>query len=591
MSLKIPSDFAKKIADTLNRKLTEIEETLDFHEDKDGYFWATLKPKKVLDKPDFIAVCRLTRDLGGEDYLKGAKAWRVPGALAKKGTPDRTPDTQKPSGHGIDSQPAYKEPGNALPTEPSSLTPRVLSIRLEAISIPTFLPTREALTHEKLQVIRDSIKKHGLKYPIKVRPGPQPGTYELIDGYLRLTSAQQLSWKEIPAEVSERTDEQVIIESVITNKDRLEEDPITLAKKLDILVNAFQWTQEKLAQELGIDQSTVSHHIRLLQLPKEVQHYVALHNVSFYHALQLLTLKSPELQTRLANEVVKYGLSTRDLETRILELQPKPETPQIPEKHEEAGPPRESRGPEKQISCARCGEPIEGTPIHLGEGKYYDAECAEQVVAESKAGALPEEHVGPFEEESPKETGAEPKKGAFKRHAIAPMPSGIFDVIYADPPWDYDVNFLRSSPDQHYGTLTTEEIAAMKIPASQNAVLFLWTTNPFLEKALRIMERWGFTYKTNMVWVKPSIGLGFYFRGQHELLLVGVKGDVHPPEESKRFSSVLQAETREHSAKPERVYEIIEAMYPTAKARAELFARKKRVGWTSWGDEIDRVQL
>jgi ParB/RepB/Spo0J family partition protein len=415
MSLKIPSDFAKKIADTLNWQLSAVDEMLDFSEDKAGYFWAILKPKKVLDKPDFIAVCRLTRDLGGEDYLKGAKAWKVPGAYVKKGS---TASEQKPSGHGIDSQPAYKEPGNALPTEPSSLTPRVLSIRLEAISIPTFLPTREALTHEKLQVIRDSIKKHGLKYPIKVRPGPQPGTYELIDGYLRLTSAQQLSWKEIPAEVSERTDEQVIIESVITNKDRLEEDPITLAKKLDILVNAFQWTQEKLAQELGIDQSTVSHHIRLLQLPKEVQHYVALHNVSFYHALQLLTLKSPELQTRLANEVVKYGLSTRDLETRILELQPKPEIPQIPEKHEEAGPPRESRGPEKQISCARCGEPIEGTPIHLGEGKYYDAECAEQVVAESKAGALPEEHVGPFEEghvdeaqENPETQSPETSKG------------------------------------------------------------------------------------------------------------------------------------------------------------------------------------
>jgi ParB family chromosome partitioning protein len=407
--LALPTDFAKKIADTLNWKLSVVDEMLDFSEDKEGYFWATLKPKKNFDKPDFIVVCRLTRDLGGEDYLKGAKAWKIPGPLAKKGTPERTPDAQKPLGLGIDSQPTYKEPGNALPTGPSSLTLRVLSIRLEAISIPTFLPTREAIIHERLQVIRDSIKKHGLKYPIKVRPGPEPGTYELVDGYLRLTSAQQLSWKEIPAEVSERTDEQVIIESVITNKDRLEEDPITLAKKLDILVNAFQWTQEKLAEELGIDRTSISNHIRLLQLPKEVQHCLALNNVSFYHALQLLTLESAELQTRLAKEIVQEGLSTRDLEQRISELQPKP-APSIPEKHEEPRKPSaqdEQPHRDKWIICARCGEPIEGTPIDLGEGKLYDAECAEQVSAESQPGAVKEEHVGPFEEHEKEERASE----------------------------------------------------------------------------------------------------------------------------------------------------------------------------------------
>jgi ParB family chromosome partitioning protein len=388
--LDLPSDFAKKIADTLNWKLSVVDEMLDFTEDKDGYFWATLKPKKNFDKPDFIAVCRLTRDLGGEDYLKGAKAWKVPGAYVKKGP---TASEEKPSGHGIDSQPAYKEPRNAIPI--------TISIPLIAISIPAFLPTRELVAHEKLALIRDSIKKHGLKCPIKVRPGPGPGTYELVDGYLRLTSAQQLSWKEIPAEIAERSDEQVIVESVITNKDRIEEDPITLAKKMDILVNAFGWTQQKIADELGMSQPWVADTIRFLRLPKEVQHYLALDNVSRYHALQLLTLENPELQTRLAKEIVQQGLSTRDLEKRISEVQPKP-APSILEKHEEheeAGPPGESRSPEKQISCARCGEPIEGTPIHLGEGKFYDAECAEQVAAESQPGAVKEEHVGPFEEE------------------------------------------------------------------------------------------------------------------------------------------------------------------------------------------------
>lgn len=172
-----------------------------------------------------------------------------------------------------------------------------------------------------------------------------------------------------------------------------------------------------------------------------------------------------------------------------------------------------------------------------------------------------------------------------EKHANPPaLPSGVFGIVYADPPWDYDVK-LRGSPD--YPTMPTAQISALKIPVGDNAILFLWATNPKLEDALQVMNDWGFTYKTNMVWVKDKIGTGYYFRGQHELLLLGVKGDMPTPMEDSRPSSVLVSARREHSEKPEEIYELIEKMYPN-RTYLELFACKKRGKWVSWGQNLEQ---
>ena len=170
------------------------------------------------------------------------------------------------------------------------------------------------------------------------------------------------------------------------------------------------------------------------------------------------------------------------------------------------------------------------------------------------------------------------------KKGIPPLPKGQYDIILADPPWEYDLQ-LRGEPGLHYATMKTAEISALIIPAADNCILFLWATNPKLEDALKTLHAWGFTYKTNMVWVKPVFGTGYYFRGQHELLLVGVKGDTGPPPESVRRSSVLQAPRRKHSEKPDEAYEIIESYYPQS-TRLELFARETRPGWASWGAEL-----
>jgi len=176
-------------------------------------------------------------------------------------------------------------------------------------------------------------------------------------------------------------------------------------------------------------------------------------------------------------------------------------------------------------------------------------------------------------------------KRAIETRDFPKLPEGEFNVIYADPPWRYELAFI-GSPDSHYVTLPTEKIASLQIPVSQNAILFLWSTNPMLEDALTVMKTWGFEYKTNMVWVKDRPATGYYVFGQHELLLIGLKGIWHPPLEQNRFSSVMNVPKTNHSKKPEVVYEIIEKMYPNQKY-LELFARQKREKWTSWGLEIE----
>lgn len=106
-----------------------------------------------------------------------------------------------------------------------------------------------------------------------------------------------------------------------------------------------------------------------------------------------------------------------------------------------------------------------------------------------------------------------------------------------------------------------------------------------LPDALEVIDAWGFTYKTNLVWVKPWIGRGNYLRNRHELLLLATRGGYSPPADDRRSDSVIDAPRGRHSEKPARFYELIEQMYPNA-IRLELFARgNARPGWTTWGNE------
>ena len=170
---------------------------------------------------------------------------------------------------------------------------------------------------------------------------------------------------------------------------------------------------------------------------------------------------------------------------------------------------------------------------------------------------------------------------------IAPDMGQKYDVVYADPPWRYDFSATNSREiENQYPTMTLAEICGMKVAkvAADDAVLFLWATSPKIREALKVIEAWGFEYKTCAVWDKQKIGMGYYFRQRHELLLVATRGNPGVPEPENRPGSVIESPRSEHSAKPEIVYGLLERMYPTAK-RIELFSRTPQGGWDAWGDQ------
>lgn len=168
------------------------------------------------------------------------------------------------------------------------------------------------------------------------------------------------------------------------------------------------------------------------------------------------------------------------------------------------------------------------------------------------------------------------------------LPYGMFNVIYADPPWRYQFTPTYSREvEKNYPTMSLDDICALQIPTAEDAILFLWATSPKLEEAMRVLKEWGFEYRTSMVWVKDRIGMGHYVRAQHELILIGRKGTMRTPEESDRPSSVLMAPRREHSQKPDEVYELIERMFPSG-TYLELFSRGARLNWTMWGYDDTR---
>ncbi len=164
----------------------------------------------------------------------------------------------------------------------------------------------------------------------------------------------------------------------------------------------------------------------------------------------------------------------------------------------------------------------------------------------------------------------------------------LYDVIYADPPWKYQRNWITLTRpiENHYPTMFLEDIKKLKIPAKKNAILYLWTTAPKIQEALEVMNSWGFEYKSQLIWNKMKLGLGHWFRINHELLLVGVKGTFPTPPPSLRIQSIYNEKKGKHSKKPNYIRSLIKKWYPEAD-RLEMFARQKFKGWDVWGNEVN----
>jgi N6-adenosine-specific RNA methylase IME4 len=181
-----------------------------------------------------------------------------------------------------------------------------------------------------------------------------------------------------------------------------------------------------------------------------------------------------------------------------------------------------------------------------------------------------------------------------ERLAATPeLPEGVYRVIYADPPWEYgdkrtnDAN--SGSAESQYPTMPIDDICGLAVSeiAAADSVLFLWATAPLLTEAVQVIESWGFTYKAQFVWDKVKGFNGHYNDVRHELLLVATRGSCVPKIETLD-PSVVQAKRTQHSRKPDCFYELIERMYPPGeRTHVELFARRSRNGWQSWGNQVD----
>ena len=173
---------------------------------------------------------------------------------------------------------------------------------------------------------------------------------------------------------------------------------------------------------------------------------------------------------------------------------------------------------------------------------------------------------------------------------------GSFTTILADPPWRFENRTGKMAPEHQrllrYPTMTTEEILELPVSrlAAARAHLYLWVPNALISEGLGVMKRWGFIYKTNLVWYKirkdggpDGRGVGFYFRNVTELVLFGIRGSMRTLEAGRTQTNIIATRKREHSRKPDRLYDIIEACSPGPYL--ELFARHPRKGWAQWGNE------
>jgi N6-adenosine-specific RNA methylase IME4 len=173
---------------------------------------------------------------------------------------------------------------------------------------------------------------------------------------------------------------------------------------------------------------------------------------------------------------------------------------------------------------------------------------------------------------------------------------GRFTTLLADPPWQFQNRTGKMAPEHRrllrYPTLALDEIAALPVSelCSDPAHLYLWVPNALLAEGLQVMQAWGFSYKTNLVWYKvrrdggpDGRGVGFYFRNVTELLLFGVRGSLRTLDPGRTQVNLLATCKREHSRKPDEVYGLIERCSPGPYL--ELFARFGRDNWQQWGNE------
>lgn len=164
-----------------------------------------------------------------------------------------------------------------------------------------------------------------------------------------------------------------------------------------------------------------------------------------------------------------------------------------------------------------------------------------------------------------------------------------YQIIYADPAWRYDFSPSKSRQiENHYPTMALEDIKNLDVPAADNCILYLWVTPPKAEEAMQVMKAWGFLYRTQWIWNKEKMGMGRWFRQQHEMIYIGVKGKMKCPTPRSLLIRSVYTENNhgwEHSKKPDYFRDKIMEWYPNL-TKLEMFACVQTPGWDIWGNKL-----
>ncbi len=193
-------------------------------------------------------------------------------------------------------------------------------------------------------------------------------------------------------------------------------------------------------------------------------------------------------------------------------------------------------------------------------------------------------------------------KLSFASAFLQQVPRADYGTILADPPWQFKNRTGKVAPEHkrlsRYATLSLQEIKEIPVwlVSAEPSHLYLWVPNALLREGLSVMEAWGYEYKTNIIWHKvrkdgepDGRGVGFYFRNTTEMVLFGVRGRLRTLNRGRTQVNVLKSQKREHSRKPDELYEIVEACSPGPYL--ELFARGRRSGWDQWGDQASEYVI
>ena len=177
------------------------------------------------------------------------------------------------------------------------------------------------------------------------------------------------------------------------------------------------------------------------------------------------------------------------------------------------------------------------------------------------------------------------------------LPTNRYQVIYADPPWDYKGQKQHAGAGTkdtggaicHYPTVTTSDLKGLQVSsiADDNCILFMWSSSPHLDQAIDLGKAWGFEWATvAFVWDKQRVNPGYYTMSQCELCLAFKRGKIPTPRGARNVRQLVSEIRGRHSAKPEEVRRRIEDMFPE-QSKIELFARRETPGWSAWGNETE----